>query len=120
MSRLNLWELPMCQASGYISSSRTLSPINGRSDYFYRRVDGDSDTVRVSFKFIRLLIFTYFRLHWVLIDVHGLSLAVASRGDSLVAVSDFSLRWLLLLQSTGSKALGLQSLQLVGSREQAQ
>ena len=52
--------------------------------------------------------------------MHGLSLAVASRGDSLVPVSGFSLWWLLLLQSTGSKALGLQSLQLVGSREQAQ
>ena len=38
---------------------------------------------------------------------------------TLVAVPGFSVRWLLLL-STGSKALGLQLLQLVGSREQAQ
>ena len=40
-------------------------------------------------------------------------------GVTLVAVPGFSVRWLLLL-STGSKALGLQLLQLVGSREQAQ
>ena len=41
-------------------------------------------------------IFIYFGLHWVFIAMCGLSLAEASEG--------FSLQWLLLLQSTGSRA----------------
>ena len=79
MSRLNLWVLAVSQASG---SFRTPSPINGSSDYFYRRVGRDSDRVRASFKSIRLSIFTYFWFQWVLVGVHGLSLVVASGGDS--------------------------------------
>ena len=57
----------------------------------------------------------------------GLSLVVASRGYSLLRCVGFSLRWLLLLQSTGSRHMGFsscgtqaQQLWLTGSRAQAQ
>ena len=39
----------------------------------------------------------------------GLSLVVASGGYSLLWCSDFSLQWLLLLQSMGFRARGLSS-----------
>ena len=51
----------------------------------------------------------YFWLHWVFIVVWGLSLVVASEDYSLVAV-----HMLLLLQSMGSRAPGLQQLQGMG------
>ena len=49
----------------------------------------------------------------------GFSLVAEGRGCSLLVVLSFSLQWLLLLWSTGSRALGLQWLQLPGSRAQA-
>ena len=45
-------------------------------------------------------------LHWVFIAVHGLSLVTASEGYSLLRCAGFSLRWRLLLQSTGSRHAG--------------
>ena len=45
----------------------------------------------------------YFWLCWVFVAVHGLSLVVASGGCSSLQCAGFSLRWLLLLQSTGSR-----------------
>ena len=52
--------------------------------------------------------------------LHGLSLTAVSRGCSLAVCTGSSLRWLLLLQSSGSRASRLQQLPLVGSRPQAQ
>ena len=48
------------------------------------------------------------------------SLDWVSRGYSLVRYSGFSLQWLLLLWSKGSRAHGLQWLRLLDSRAQAQ
>ena len=45
----------------------------------------------------------------------GLSVVVASECYSLVGVCELSLWWLLMLQSTGSRAGGLQKLQHVDS-----
>ena len=50
-----------------------------------------------------------FWLHWVFVAVHGLSLVVASRGYSSLWCVGFSLWWLLLLQSIGSRHLGFSS-----------
>ena len=50
----------------------------------------------------RNLMFVYFWLCWVFIAA-GFSLVVASRGCSLLWCAGFSLWWLLLLQSTGSR-----------------
>ena len=60
-------------------------------------------------------LFVYFWLHWVFIAVHGLSLVVASGGYSLLRCAGFSLWWLLLLKSTGSRRVGFSS---CGSRAQ--
>ena len=50
-----------------------------------------------------IYLFIYLWLHWVLIAAPGLSLVAASGGYSLLQCAGFSLQWLLLLQSTGSR-----------------
>ena len=55
--------------------------------------------------FIYLYIF-YFWLQWVFIVAHGLSLVVASGGYSSLRCAGFSLQWLLLSRSTGSRCTG--------------
>ena len=54
-------------------------------------------------------IFIYFWLHWVFVAARGLSLVVASGGYSLLWCMGFSLWWLLLLQSMGSRHTGFSS-----------
>ena len=49
-----------------------------------------------------MYLFIYFWLHWVLAAAHGLSLLSASGGCFSFWCMDFSLQWLLFLQSTGS------------------
>ena len=61
----------------------------------------------VLFKFIYL--FIYFSLCWVFVAAPGLSLVVASGGYSLLWCAGFSLWWLLLLWSTGSRRAGFSS-----------
>ena len=58
-------------------------------------------------KFIYL--FIYLWLHWVFITLCGLSLVAASRGYSSLQFPGFSLWWLLLLRSTGSRHAGFSS-----------
>ena len=53
--------------------------------------------------------FIYFWLRWVFVAACGLSLVVASRGCSLLRCVGFSLLWLLLLRSTGSRCAGFSS-----------
>ena len=50
-----------------------------------------------------------FWLRWVFVAVHGLSLVAVSGGYSSLRYTGFSLHWLLLLQSTGSRRLGFRS-----------
>ena len=61
-----------------------------------------------------IYLFIYLWLHWVLIAVRGLSLVVASRDYSSLQCVGFSLWWLLLLQSMGSRHAGFSS---CGSRD---
>ena len=56
-----------------------------------------------------IYLFYYFGLCWVFIAVHGLSLVAASGVYSLLRCAGFSLWWLLLLQSTGSRRVGFSS-----------
>ena len=51
----------------------------------------------------------YFWLCWVFTAAHGLSLVVVSRGYSSLQCAGFSLQWLLLLRSTGSRCTDLSS-----------
>ena len=53
--------------------------------------------------------FIYFWLHWVFVAVCGLSLVGASGGFSSLRCAGFSLRWLLLLWSRGSRCGGFSS-----------
>ena len=53
--------------------------------------------------------FFFFWLLWVFVAARGLSLVAASEGYSLLRCSGFSLRWLLLLWSTGSRRTGFSS-----------
>ena len=59
--------------------------------------------------FFLINLFIYFWLHWVFIAAHGLSLVAVSGGYSLLQHAGFSLRWLLLLQSMGSRCAGFSS-----------
>ena len=54
-------------------------------------------------------LFIYFWLHWVFVAVRGLSLVVASGGYSSLRCAGFSLQWLLLLRSMGSRHVGFSS-----------
>ena len=51
-------------------------------------------------------IYLFIWLCWIFVAVRRLSLVVVSRGYSLLRCAGFSLRWLLLLQSTGSRHMG--------------
>ena len=53
--------------------------------------------------------FIYFWLHRVFVAVRGLSLVAASGGYSSLQCASFSLQWLLLLWSTGSRHAGFSS-----------
>ena len=71
--------------------------------------------------------FIYFWLRWVFVAAHELYLVAASGGYSSLQCAGFSLWWLLLLQSTGSRCVGFsscgawaQQLWLTGFRAQAQ
>ena len=52
------------------------------------------------------ILFIYFWLPWVFLAARGLSPVVVSGGYSLLRCVGFSLWWLLLLQSTGSRHAG--------------
>ena len=67
------------------------------------------DRLVFSLFLIFYFIFIYVWLHWVFVAVHGLSLIVASGGYSSLRCAGFSLRWLLLLRSTGSRHAGFSS-----------
>ena len=58
--------------------------------------------------FLKKLFFV-FLLCWVFVALRGLSLVAASRGSLLLWSSGFSLQWLLLLCSTGSRPVGSSS-----------
>ena len=61
------------------------------------------------FKKILFVLFIYFCLHWVFVAAGRLSLGAASGGYSSLRCAGFSLQWLLLLQSTGSRHTGFLS-----------
>ena len=61
------------------------------------------------FFFFLINLFIYFWLRWVFVAAHGLSLVAASGGYSSLWCAGFSLRWLLLLRSMGSRHAGFSS-----------
>ena len=61
------------------------------------------------FKKKLFILLIYFWLCWVFVAAHGLSLVAASGGYSSLWCAGFSLQWLLLLRSTGSRRAGFRS-----------
>ena len=61
------------------------------------------------FNYLFIYLFIHFWLRWVFIAARRLSLVAASRGYSSLRCAGFSLRWLLLLRSTGSRCTGFSS-----------
>ena len=57
----------------------------------------------------KFYLFIYFWLHWVFVAARGLSVVVVSGGYSSLWCAGFSLQWLLLLWSTGSRHMGFSS-----------
>ena len=66
-------------------------------------------TLRFSSFFFFLINLFIFGCVWVFVAVCGLSLVAVSGGYSLLQCAGFSLRWLLLLWSTGSRCAGFSS-----------
>ena len=66
-------------------------------------------TVLITVAFFFLIYLFYFWLCWVFATVRGLSLVAVSRGYSSLWCAGFSLWWLLLLHSTGSRHVGFSS-----------
>ena len=61
------------------------------------------------FFFFRIYCLIDFWLRWVFVAACGLSLVAASGGSSSLRCVGFSLQWLLLLRSTGSRRAGFSS-----------
>ena len=68
----------------------------------------------ISASFVLFFIF-YLWLHWVFIAACGFSLVAESSGYSSLQCTGFSLWWLLLLRSVGSRACGHLYLWVTGS-----
>ena len=66
-----------------------------------------SNSSNFFFKYIYL--FINFWLCWVFVAAHRLSLVAASKGYSSLLCAGFSLRWLLLSWSKGSRRVGFSS-----------
>ena len=72
------------------------------------------------FRFFFFFSLIYFCLRWVFVAVCGLSLVAASGGYSSMWCTGFSLQWLLLLRSMGSRHAALSSCGAGALRAQAQ
>ena len=59
--------------------------------------------------YVLFLKFIYFWLRWVFVAAHGLSLVAVRGSYSLLWCTGFSLRWLLLFQSMGSRCTGFST-----------
>ena len=59
--------------------------------------------------YLFIYLFIYFWLRWVFVAAHGLSLVAESWGYSSLRCAGFSLWWLLLLRSAGSRHAGFSS-----------
>ena len=63
----------------------------------------------ITFIYLFVCLFVCLWLHWVFIAAHRLSLVAVSGGYSSLQCTGFSLRWLLLLRSKGSRHAGFSS-----------
>ena len=73
------------------------------------RAFSNCDLLYFFFIYNLFILFTYFWLCWVFVAACGLSLVAVSGGYSSLRCAGFSLRWLLLLQSMGSRRVGFRN-----------
>ena len=85
--------------------TRTGLEMAGKRHLHQDQVTG-AEFIFIFYKFIYLFIYW---LLWVFVAAHGLSLIALSGGYSSLRCMGFSLWWLLLLQSTGSRRVGFSS-----------
>ena len=76
---------------------------------FQESVSTSLTKVTTFFKNLFICLFLFLAALGLRCCTHGLSLVAASRGYSSLWCAGFSLRWLLLLQSTGSRRTGFSS-----------
>ena len=93
--------------SSSLTRDWTQAPCIGSAESYPLRHQGGPPGC-LFFKFFYYYFFIFWLL-WVFIAAHGLSLVVASGGYSSLRCAGFSLRWLLLLRSTGSRRAGFSS-----------
>ena len=77
--------------------------------FLFQTVFGFLNLFIYLFIYLFIHLFIYLWLCCVFVAARGLSLAAASGGYSLLRCTGFSLRWLLLLWSTGSRLTGFSS-----------
>ena len=110
----NEWSLPSQSPSSHQSFSGSRQTWLSQSKYlctlyFSTAIHMVSiQSLLIHFFFLRFD-FISFWLRWVFVAVHGLSLVAASGGCSSLRCAGFSLRWLLLLRSTGSRWVGFST-----------
>ena len=73
------------------------------------RADMTPTALLSPFFFFNKAFFFFFWLRWVFVAARGLSLVAESRGYSSLRCAGFSLWWLLLFWSTGSRRVGFSS-----------
>ena len=131
-----LWDSspPSSRSTGFLNKVAIYCPNNSSLDLLACRAASSTslDWVRVTNPFVSswflsicffffflknsifkknlFILFIYFWLHWVFVAVCRPSLVAASRGYSSLLCTGFSLQWLLLLRSTGSRHAGFSSL----------
>ena len=82
---------------------------NSQVNHRIARHSASCATPFLSSFFFFLNLFIYFWLCWVFVAVCGLSLAAARRSYTSLRCTSFSLQWLLLLHSTGSRRVSFSS-----------
>ena len=87
------------EGNGFSHNALSLTLVGNKPDSFLEKV---------AFYF-SVASFFFFWLRWVFVAEHGLSLVAASGGYSSLWCMGFSLRWLLLLRSMGSRRAGFSS-----------
>ena len=92
--------------AGGVAEHETRKVAGGRSFWAWQATVG---TLNFFLKINLCILFIYFWLRWVFVAVCRLSLVAASGGYSSLWCAGFSLRWLLLLRSMGSRHVGFSS-----------
>ena len=99
---------PLPVASTGSQAAGAAQAVTQDSDGRSRKRYGEQMVLKKLFLFLKNK-FIYFWLRWVFVAVRGLCLVAESRDYSSMRCAGFSLRWLLLLRTMGSRSAGFSS-----------